>query len=156
VDDFVTEAGEWGQKCLFGLINGWIPGILVNARCNNDGKFLTNGGKTKNITFYVTYYMAKKQGKNHNLLAILAQGFAYHIGHQNSGYMDDIRDSHCLLVFHLVHAINQEQELAAPMVISYLMGWGDVFQSHHYSPIYWSSFVGTLFKTFPDVKQSIV
>jgi hypothetical protein len=156
VDDFVTEAGEWGPKRLYAFINGWIPGILVNARCNNDGKFLTNGGETKNITYYVTVYAAKKQGKNHNLSAILAQGFAYHIGHQNSGYMDNIRDSQRLLIFRLVHAINREQELAGPMVISYLMGWGDVIRSHHYSLIYWSTFVGALFKKFPDLKRSVV
>jgi hypothetical protein len=47
----MTEAGKWGLKHLYGFINGWIPSILVNVQCNNDGKFLTNGGDTKNITF---------------------------------------------------------------------------------------------------------
>ena len=38
------------------------------------------------------------------------------------------------------------------MVISYLMGWGDTYRSHHYAPIYWSTFVGFLFKNFPEIK----
>ena len=56
------------------------------------------------------------------------------------------------MIFRLVHAINREQELAEPMVISYLMNWGDTYRSHHYSPIYWSSFVNILLKKFPLLK----
>lgn len=128
LDDFVTESGKWGPKHLYSFVNGWVPGILVNVQCNNDGKLLTNGGDTKNITFYVTCYAAKKQGKHFNLSAILADGFAFHLDHPNPEYFDNIRDNQRLLLFRLVHTINREQELAAPMVMSYLMGWGDVFR----------------------------
>jgi hypothetical protein len=76
-----------------------------------------------NITFYVTSYAAK--GKNHNLSAILAQGYAHHIDNPHPEYMDNIQDQQRLLIS-LVHAINCEQEQAAPMVMSYLMGWGEV------------------------------
>jgi hypothetical protein len=34
------------------------------------------------------------------------------------------------------------------------MGWGDVYRSHHYTPIYWSSFVGALLKIFPTLRKS--
>ena len=151
-DDFVTETGLCGPKRLYGYINAWSPPLLLNARCNNDIKFLTNGGDTKNITFYVTSYAAKKQGKNHNMSAIMAQGFAYHLDHPKPAYVDDLRDQHRLLLFRLVNTINREQELAAPMVMSYLMGWGDVFRSHTYTPIYWSSVVGALCKMFPELR----
>ena len=40
-----------------------------------------------------------------------------------------------LLLFQIVQSINREQELATPMVISYLMGWGDVLRSNSYSVI---------------------
>jgi len=153
-DDFVTESGLCGPKRLYGFVNAWCPAILLNARCNNDIKFLTNGGDTKNITFYVTSYAAKKQGKNHNMSAIMAQGFAYHLDHPKPAYVDDLRDQHRLLLFRLVHTINREQELAAPMVMSYLMGWGDVFRTHTYTPIYWSSVVGALYKIFPELRIS--
>jgi hypothetical protein len=104
-------------------MNGWIPGILVNGRCNNDRKLLTNGSDTKNITFYVMTYAAKKQHKTHNLSAIMADGYAYHLTHLDSKYIDNLRDTQRLLLFRLVHAINRQQELAAPMVISYMMGY---------------------------------
>lgn len=151
-DDFVTETGLSGPKRLYGYVNAWCPSILLNARCNNDIKFLTNGGDTKNITFYVTSYAAKKQGRNHNVSAVMAQAFAYHLDHPKPAYVDDLRDQQRLLLFRLVHAINREQELAAPMVISYLMGWGDVFRSHTYTSIYWSSVVGALCRTFPELR----
>jgi len=154
-DDFIMENGQWGQKHLYGYMNGWVPGVLIDARCNNDGKLLTNGGDTKNITYYVTAYAAKKQGRSYNLAAVMAQRYAYHITHPNPEYMDRIRDRSCLLLFHLVHAINCEQELASPMVMSYLMGWGDVHRSHTYSPIYWMTFVLALLKNFLGlIKQS--
>ncbi|KAM6490373.1 hypothetical protein JOM56_014137 [Amanita muscaria] len=128
-EDYASQikTGKWGPKRLYAYINGWVPGILVNARCNNDGKLLTNGGDTKNITFYVTSYAAKKQGKHFNLSAILADGFAFHLNHPRPEYIEDIRQNQRLLLFRLVHTINQEQELSAPMVMSYLMGWGDIF-----------------------------
>lgn len=152
-EDFVHENGEWGSKWLHGYINGWIPGILVNARCNNDGKLLTNGGNTKNITYYVTTYAAKKQGKSYNTSAVLAQGYAYHHNHPIPQYIDQLHERSRLLIFRLVHAINREQELAAPMVISYLMGWGDAFKSHTYSSIFWSTFLTALFEQHPSLSQ---
>ncbi|KIL55634.1 hypothetical protein M378DRAFT_90614 [Amanita muscaria Koide BX008] len=95
-DDFVTETGKWGPKRLYAYINGWVPGILINARCNNDGKLLTNGGDTRNITFYVTSYAAKKQGKHFNLSAILAD-----VTNSNSHY-DVVR----LLLFGLTRLLH--------------------------------------------------
>lgn len=153
-EDFVTDTGTCGPKRLHGYVNSWVPSILINARCNNDGKFLTNGGDTKNITFYVTSYAAKKQGKNHNLSAIMADGYAYHLNHPKPEYSDSVHDQQRLLLFRLVHCINREQELAAPMVMSYLMGWGDVYRSHTYSPIYWSSFLSALFNAYPELQQT--
>jgi hypothetical protein len=97
----------------------------------------------------VTTYAAKKQHKTHNLSAIMADGYAYHLTHLDSKYIDNLRDTQRLLLFRLVHAINRQQELAAPMVISYMMGWGDTYKSHTYTPIYWSSFVGALLQAFP-------
>jgi hypothetical protein len=157
--DVIEESGEWRQKRLYGYVNGWIPGILVNARCNNDGKLLTNGPDAKNIAAYTTIYVAKKQGKNYNASAVLAKGYAYHMDHlkKDEGtelYLDNIRDDQRLMIFRLVNAVNREQELAQTMVISYLMGWGDHYSSHHYSPIYWTSFVHALLMIFPELRRS--
>jgi hypothetical protein len=53
--------------------------------------------------------------------------------------------------FCLVHAVNREQEIAAPMVCSHLDEWGEKYCSHKYSTIYWSSFV---LKTFPNLHRT--
>jgi hypothetical protein len=157
MEDFIDENGKWGPKRLYEFMNGWIPGILTNVRCNNDGKMLTNGADTTNVTFYIAGYAVKPFMRNHNLSAILAKGYAYHLANLNSPsakYVDDLRDIQRLLLFRLVHAINREQEIGAPMVISYLMGWGDKYRSHQYTSIYWSSFVGALLKEFPSLKRA--
>ena len=138
--DMVTESGHWTSKHVYEFMNGWVPALILNVWCNNDGKLLTNGGDTYNITFYVSFYAAKKQGKNFNTSAVMVKGYAYHTNH--SEYIDNLHDKQWLLIFHLVHTINHKQELAAVMVILYLMGWGDV---------YWSLFVGVLLKAFPEL-----
>ncbi len=148
-EDYVTPEGRWGQKRLYRYMNGWIPSVLVHGRCNNDGKLLTNGSDTKNITFYVSSYAGKKQAKNHNLSAVIADGFAYHEDHPKPEYVANLREQHRLLLFRLVNAINREQELAGPMVASYLMGWRDVKTSHNYAPLYWSGFVAALYRAQP-------
>ncbi|KAJ2999760.1 hypothetical protein NUW54_g6886 [Trametes sanguinea] len=133
----VLPSGEWSPKQLYGYINGWCPAILVNTRCNNDIKLLTNGEDTRNITFYVACYSVKKQGKSHNLSAIWGDGFAYHETALRPTYVNSIQAQHRLLFFRLVESINCEHGLAAVMVISYLMGWGDVYCSHSYTLIFW-------------------
>ncbi|KAJ6631969.1 hypothetical protein B0H10DRAFT_2159554 [Mycena sp. CBHHK59/15] len=156
-EDFIDESGNWGPKRVYEFMNGWIPGILLNVRCNNDAKLLTNGADTMNVTFYVAGYAIKPQIQNHNISAILAKGYAYHLRNLDKARaqeLDELRDVQRLLLFRLVHAINREQELGAPMVMSYLMGWGDTYRSHHYTPIYWSSFVGALLGAFPLLRTS--
>ena len=155
VEDFVTKGSQWGPKRLYGYVNGWVPGILVNMQCNNDGKLLTNGGDTKNITYYMTAYAAKKQGKEFNLSAVLADAYTYHDTHPNSSYVSDIRAQQQQLLFCLVHAINRQQEIGASMVMSYLMGWGDVYHSHSYSYLYWSSFASALLLAHPTLKRYV-
>jgi hypothetical protein len=149
---FVDENENWGSERHYGFVNGWIPSILVNMWCNNDGKLLTNGEDTKNIAMYVTKYASKNQGKSFQLSAVMADSYAYHLNHPRIN-VADLQDQQHLLLFCLVHAINREQELAAVMVMSYLMGWGDVYCSHHYSPVYWSSFIGALLKFFPELSS---
>jgi len=150
-DDFVDEDGHWGMKRLYEFMNAWVPRITINARCNNDIKLLTNGRETTNISFYITAYSTKKQGRSYNMSAIMTKGFAYHA--KQTTYTDKIRDQQRKLLFRLVHAINREQELSAPMVISYLMGWKDSYCSHRYTPIYWTSFVTAIFEAFPELRR---
>ncbi|KAL4069012.1 hypothetical protein J3A83DRAFT_4095998, partial [Scleroderma citrinum] len=76
--------------------------------------------------FYITSYQTKpKNRKNYNMSAILTKGFAYH--QEQTTYLDYLHDQHCVLLFRLVYIINHKQELFTPMVMSYLMGWGDTY-----------------------------
>jgi hypothetical protein len=152
--DYIRPSGKWCQRREFGYMNGWIPAITVNVRCNNDGKFLTNGEDTKNISMYSIKYGAKAQGKHYNMSAILAKGYAYHEAHPNPAYVDSLREQQRLMVFRLLHTINREQELAAPIVIAYLMNWGDTHCSHNYATIFWSTFVCLLLKKHPTLRIS--
>jgi len=133
------------------MLNTWVPALTVNVRCNNDIKLLSNSRETMNVAFYITSYQTKKQGRNFNMSAVLAKGFAYHV--KRTSYNETIRDQQRLLLFRLVNTINLEQELAAPMVVSYLMGWGDTYHSHRYTSIYWSTFVGQLLRVFPYLEK---
>jgi hypothetical protein len=142
--DFVNEDGTCGPKRLYGFVNAWNPAVLVNARCNNDVKFLTNGSDTKNISFYITMYATKKQGKSYNLSGVMAEGLAYHVQHPNATYLEDLRKQQSQLLFRLGHAINRQQEIAMTMAITYLMGRSEVVRSHLYATIYWSAFVAHL------------
>ena len=150
-DDIAHENGDWACKRLYAYVNAWNPHIMVNLHCNNDIKLLANGSHTRKISFYVTAYAAKKQGQNHNTSAILERTYAYHNQHLTPQATLDIRKRHELLMTRLMNTLLKEQELAAVMVIAYLMGWGDIFKSHHYTPLFWSTFVRHLMDTFTEL-----
>ena len=101
--------------------------------CNNNIKINTNGKDTKDVAFYITTYVTKKQKKTHNLSALMASALAYHT--QNPRY-DDIRERNRLLLYRCINVINQEAELSGPQVVSYIMGYGDNYTSHNYAPLY--------------------
>jgi hypothetical protein len=151
-DDFVDENGKWGPKRLYESMVEWNPAITRATQSNNNIKLLTNGRDTLNLSFYMTLYPAKKQGKEFNRTAVLTQGYAYHQARE-AGDVHDIRKEQSLLLFRLLHAMNRQQQLSSQMVISYLMGWQDTWFSHTYTSIYWSSFVSDLFEVFPDLKS---
>jgi hypothetical protein len=153
--DYIKPSGKWCQRREYEYMNGWIPAITVNVRCNNDGKLLTNGQDTKNISMYSIKYGAKAQGKHFNMSAILAKGYAYHEAHPNPAYVDSLREQQRLMIFRLLHTINREQELAAAIVMAYLMGWGDTHCSHNFATIFWSTFVSLLLKEVPELRSTV-
>lgn len=87
--------------------------------------------------------------------AVMAKAYDGHLKRISSqNYIQGLRDQQWLLLFRVTHAVNQQQELSAPMVVSYIMGWGDVMCSHHYSPIYWSTFIRMLLENHPTLRRS--
>ena len=49
-----------------------------------------SGADTKNITFYVTSYAAKKQGRNYNMSTVIADSYTYHLDHPKPEYINSI------------------------------------------------------------------
>ncbi len=143
----MTEDGKWCPKRLYGYVNAWNPDILVNARCNNDIKILTHGRDARNVTFYVTSYATKNQKQVFNYSA-LGNGYSYHVTHPVRSEIEGAQSHHQLLLLRLMNAASFQQEISAPLAVAYLMGYGDVYRSHIYSPIYWSGFVRHLTSSF--------
>jgi hypothetical protein len=64
-----------------------------------------------------------------------------------------MRDQNRLLVYRCFNALNQQNELSGPQVISYLMGWGDVFRSHRFAPVYWTQLAQALKRHYPLLRK---
>lgn len=151
-DDVVDEDGHWQPKRSYPYFNNYIPAISVNARCNNDGKLLLNAGIALGLSFYITGYAAKKQNRSYNTSALLAKTLVYH--QANNPYAEDLRESQRMLLFRATNMLNKQQELPAPIVASYLMGYRECKMSHKYIPFHWTSFHHVLLQTFPRLAIS--
>lgn len=131
----------------YGFLNGYCPGLLVGCRCNIDTKFNTNGEETKDGVWYCTGYALKDPKKSYNQSALLAKGFMFHQEYAHE--ISSLRDRNRLMIYRCFNALNQQNELSGPQVISYLMGWGDVFRSHRFTPVYWSQMTHALRQRYP-------
>ncbi|VDC07039.1 unnamed protein product [Peniophora sp. CBMAI 1063] len=148
----INADGEWKPRRQFAYLNSWTPALTAAVRCNTDTKLLTNAADSNNLTFYVTGYVAKKQGRYHNISALLADGLAYHF--ESDAWKEDLQERQRLLLFRAVNVLNRQQEVSGSMVMTYLMGWKDCFRSHRYAPLFWSSFVGTMLRDRPELRRS--
>lgn len=149
--DFIDEDGTWGMKRTVGYMNGFNPTIMEVQFCNNDQKLVTNGDETQDMTYYITMYSTKKRERSTNESAILAQRLAYHREQErkNTDHVEVSRK----LVMRCATALNRQQELSAPEVVSYLMGWGDRYISHNFTPIYLDGLSGLLRKHYPILQE---
>jgi hypothetical protein len=146
-DNWIDADGRWGPKRSYGYLNSWCPSILQCLRANHDMKLITNGMETKDIAWYITHYVAKKQRDSSNTSALLAKTFAFHGPNKNRNL--DLVASNKLLLQCCANTLSREQELSSPEVVSYLMGWGDCYISHHFETIPWLSVLSSLQNTFP-------
>ncbi|KAI9435941.1 hypothetical protein H4582DRAFT_2112183 [Lactarius indigo] len=145
--DWIDETGKWGPRRTFAYFNNWNPTILQCLRSNHDIKLITNGVETKDIAWYITHYVAKKQKNSSNASALVAKTLAFHRARDTA--KTDLLSQNKMLIQRCGNALSREQELSAPEVISYLMGWGDRFVSHRFETIHWHSVVRLLKKAYP-------
>lgn len=111
-------------------MNSWVPALLQTVRANQDIKLITNGEDTKNIAWYITNYVAKKQRETSSCSALLAKRIAFH--HVQERYNADISKRNKRLLQRSANTLSREQEFSAPEAISYVMGWSDRKISHHF------------------------
>ena len=152
--EWVEPSGAWGPKRYCGKLNNWNKWILRTLRANHDIKLITNAPVTKNITWYLSSYTSKKQSRSKNTSAVLANRLAFHNLQEQTDCNSINRNKR--LLTRCVNSISRDQEFSAPEVISYLMGWGDRYISHHFVHIYWDSAAAALKKTFPGLKRKML
>ncbi|KAG2335639.1 hypothetical protein BDR05DRAFT_850303, partial [Suillus weaverae] len=128
--DIIDEHGTWSPNLTYAFLNNYCPAITTTLCCNNNIK-LTNGSETKDAAWYLTGYSTKKQNKNDNVSAFMANTLLYHQGYLS--HLDGTLNHNCPLLFHCQHAINWEMEMSGPQVMAYLMNWRDIICLHHYT-----------------------
>ncbi|KIK32555.1 hypothetical protein CY34DRAFT_110924 [Suillus luteus UH-Slu-Lm8-n1] len=146
---WIDSEGNWGPKRNFSMMNNWNSTILLAIRANHDIKLITNGEDTKDISFYISMYTAKNQQHSSNASALLAKSFAFQQA-QNKRH-SAVQEMNKHLIQRCANSLSREQEFSAPEVVSYLMKWDDRYISHHFEPIYFSSVINLLKKTWPQL-----
>ncbi|KAG9092535.1 hypothetical protein FRC06_011888, partial [Ceratobasidium sp. 370] len=148
---------EWSDgtitpKCTYGYLNNWNPSVLIYGASNNDIKFIGNGFEVRAIIWYITAYQTKKQQRSFNWSALLAGALAYHF--KGTDYLHDLRERNRLFIFRCLHILNRQMEQSSQQAMSYLLGFGDKFCSHWYTPPYWSSIAVEILRAWPDIKKA--
>ncbi|EPQ49887.1 hypothetical protein GLOTRDRAFT_11004, partial [Gloeophyllum trabeum ATCC 11539] len=142
------ETGEINLRCLDGLVNNFNATILEAIRCNMDIKFIGSGSSAKAVLYYITDYITKSQLKTHVAFATLE------LAVKKLNDVNPADDSATVRAKRLLqkcaHAMISHQELSAPQVCSYLMGFQDHFTSHEYENLYWTSFEAFVNKQDPS------
>lgn len=152
---YMHANGEWGPRRLFGYVNTFQPNCIIVIKCNQDIKLVIFGRDTRHSGWYMTNYGTKNQNRFFNYSAFVARGLLYDLQRGSEKYFNDLRERGRLLLIRCANSVNNEQELSAPQVISYLMGWGDVYRSHNYVPLYWGVFARELRRTFNEFSRRL-
>jgi len=147
--DWVNDRGEWGPKRTCPNLNSWNPWIMRCMRSNHDVKLIMNGAETCVLVLYTTNYAFKKQNRSSNTSALIADRLAFHQSKQEEEL--DILSSNKRLLLRCANALLTEREFSGPEIISYLMGWGDRFESHTYVPIFLDNAFSALKRAYPDL-----
>ena len=147
LDDWVDMDGNWGPRCLCGFLNNWNPPLLLTLKANHDTKLIMSGGDTSVLTWYITNYASKKQQRSSNVSALLAKQVTFHTVEERRRM--DLSNINKCLIQRCVNTLSQDREFSGLEIMSYLMGWGDRYESHHYVGISADMIVRALKKKYP-------
>ncbi|KAI1792867.1 hypothetical protein LXA43DRAFT_886761, partial [Ganoderma leucocontextum] len=123
---------------LDGLVNNYNPTILEAMRCNMDIKFIGSGEDTKAVIYYVTDYITKSPLKTYISYAALERAVKNFHASQSSDY--DNATIAKRLLRKCAFSLTSNQELSAPQVAAYLLGYDDYYTSDDFANLYWTSF----------------
>lgn len=151
-DNWVDKDGGWGPKRLCAFLNNWNLPLLLILRANHDTKLIMNGGETNVLTWYITNYASKKQQRTSNVSALLAKHVAFHTVEERR--RSDVSDINKRLIQRCANTLTRDREFSGPEIMSYLMGWGDRYESHHYVGISADAIIRTLKENFPGLRVS--
>lgn len=149
---WVDVDGNWGPKQSFGFLNNWNLEILQSLQVNHDIKLLTNRAMTKMIAWYITNYAAKSQHVSFNTSTLLTTTLAFHQKMERKNH--NLSNLNKKMIQHCANTLSWDQELSGPEVVSYLMGWGDRYISHHFETVPLFPLVNLLQKQFPELNDS--
>lgn len=149
---WVDENGNWGPKRLCDMLNTWNPGIMHCIAANHDIKMISSGKDTATITYYITNYATKKQERSSNTSALLAKAIAF--SKTADRKQNDLNVINRKLITRCANSLNCYREFSAPEVMTYIMGWGDVYESHHYVSIFWDDAMKSLLHVFPELQTT--
>lgn len=148
-ENSVTETGVVHTKRTVARLNAWCPAVFYGGRCNNDIKFITNGGEARACVWYTTNYATKEQGATYNATGIMTKTWVNHQSRLPT--VDNLRENNKSFIFRCGLSLNKEMEYSGQQAAAYLMGWGDSITSHTYTSIHWSSVVQSLKRTYPEL-----
>lgn len=130
--------GEIEYRIEDGMVNNFCVTILRAIRSNMDIKFIGSGASAKAILFYITDYITKSQLKAHVAYQILQAAVKKLENYNQSD--DELTVKAKRMLVRCANALISQQELSAPQVVSYLMGYGDHYTSHRFRNLFWKSF----------------
>jgi hypothetical protein len=133
------DTGELSLQVSDGMINNYCETIIKAVRCNMDIKFIGSGVSAKAILYYITDYITKTPLKTQVAYAALQAAVSKLC--DNNQQVPGATDCARTMLIKCMNALIAKQELPAPQVASYLLGYDDFFTSHKFRSLFWTCFV---------------
>ncbi|KAI1796031.1 hypothetical protein LXA43DRAFT_880859, partial [Ganoderma leucocontextum] len=142
------QTGTITLQHLDGLVNNYNPTVLEAMHCNMDIKFIGSGEDAKALIYYITDYVTKSPLKAHVSYAALEQALKnFHASNQGEESKADVAKR---LLRKCAFSLTSNQELSAPQVAAFLLGYDDFYTSDDYANLYWTSFERLLERQLPN------
>lgn len=146
-DDTVDENGSYAPRRTIPMLNNFNKSVSICLQCNNDVKLITSGPATNDLAHYLFGYTFKKQyNKNGSGLMAKAKLFPELLGDQSNTMTAKALLNRC------VNICNREKETSGPLAVCYLMGWGDTFKSHRYTPMRFYELRKAILRVCPELE----